>query len=200
VRSLVELRLDRGCRRWITRTLEGPNPGAEIWTHAFPVSEERLEIVVDFFVPGVAPADREKVGRAFARLYERLYDEDVAMMVERQRQLDRRVAPYSASGQELVLGPRRELSLPLECELEGRRYVVAEAAGDLVLYPALCPHQLGPLGHGSLEGGVVRCPWHGYAFDVRTGRCVSGQPHRLPPCPTVAERDDEVVVVRPLPR
>jgi len=26
---------------------------------------------------------------------------------------------------------------------------------------------------------VVTCPWHGYRFDVRSGRCVSGQAFRL---------------------
>ena len=34
---------------------------------------------------------RERVGAAFGDTYEQLYDEDVAMMVERQRQLDMRV-------------------------------------------------------------------------------------------------------------
>jgi nitrite reductase/ring-hydroxylating ferredoxin subunit len=25
-----------------------------------------------------------------------------------------------------------------------------------------CPHQGGPLGEGSIENGLLRCPWHGY--------------------------------------
>lgn len=34
-----------------------------------------------------------------------------------------------------------------------------------------CPHRGGPLAEGSLdEEGVVICPWHGYSFDVRTGK------------------------------
>jgi hypothetical protein len=88
---VIELRLDRSLRRWITRTLAGPNQGAEIWTHAFAVEPRRTDIVVDFFVPDVAPEAREKVGQGFTNLYEQLYDEDVAMMTERQRQLDRRI-------------------------------------------------------------------------------------------------------------
>jgi nitrite reductase/ring-hydroxylating ferredoxin subunit len=24
-----------------------------------------------------------------------------------------------------------------------------------------CPHQGGPLGEGSIENGLLRCPWHG---------------------------------------
>ncbi len=25
-----------------------------------------------------------------------------------------------------------------------------------------CPHQGGPLGEGSIENGLLRCPWHGW--------------------------------------
>ena len=39
----------------------------------------------------------------------------------------------------------------------------------------LCPHQGGPLGKGRLCGEVLTCPWHGWQFDVTTGR------HRLSP-------------------
>jgi pyruvate oxidase len=28
-----------------------------------------------------------------------------------------------------------------------------------------CPHQGGPLGEGSIEKGLLRCPWHGWDFD-----------------------------------
>jgi phenylpropionate dioxygenase-like ring-hydroxylating dioxygenase large terminal subunit len=28
----------------------------------------------------------------------------------------------------------------------------------------------GPLANGRLDGHVVACPWHGWTFDVRTGR------------------------------
>jgi len=28
-----------------------------------------------------------------------------------------------------------------------------------------CPHQGGPLGEGSIENGVLRCPWHGWDFN-----------------------------------
>jgi pyruvate oxidase len=27
-----------------------------------------------------------------------------------------------------------------------------------------CPHQGGPLGEGTIEGGLLRCPWHGYDY------------------------------------
>ena len=32
-----------------------------------------------------------------------------------------------------------------------------------------CPHQGGPLGEGSIENGMLRCPWHGWDFHPCTG-------------------------------
>jgi nitrite reductase (NADH) small subunit len=36
---------------------------------------------------------------------------------------------------------------------------------------ATCPHEDGPLSEGWLEGGTVVCPWHGFDFDLASGRC-----------------------------
>jgi len=46
-------------------------------------------------------------------------------------------------------------------------------AGDGRFYAtgATCPHEDGPLSEGWLEGGTVVCPWHGFDFDLATGRC-----------------------------
>ncbi len=189
--SVIELRLERACRRWITRNLEGPNAGAEIWTHAFAVGARRVDIVVDFFVPGVEVSARDKVGAAYAKLYARLYDEDVAMMVQRQQHLDARVAA-GGDPQEIDLGRREALRLPLTLTAAGRAWIVNEVDDDLVVYPALCPHQLGPLEGQALERGIVTCPWHGYRFDVRSGACVSGQSCRFTQQPTLREADGQV--------
>jgi nitrite reductase (NADH) small subunit len=37
---------------------------------------------------------------------------------------------------------------------------------------ALCPHEDGPLSEGWLEGTAAVCPWHGFDFDLETGRCL----------------------------
>jgi nitrite reductase/ring-hydroxylating ferredoxin subunit len=199
--SIIELLLDRRCHRWITRNLEGPNAGAEIWTHVFALAPvagaERIEIVVDFFVPDVPEAGRARVGQAYALLYATLYDEDVAMMVERQAQLDRRVEGSRPDERRLALGPREVLDLPLRCTVAGRDYVVAEDTGSLVAYPAICPHALGPLARGALGQGVVTCPWHGYRFDVRSGECLSGHSCRLSRLPVISEESGTVVLTIP---
>jgi nitrite reductase/ring-hydroxylating ferredoxin subunit len=37
----------------------------------------------------------------------------------------------------------------------------------------VCPHRGAFIGSGPLEGTVVTCPWHGWAFDVVTGECLT---------------------------
>jgi pyruvate oxidase len=54
--------------------------------------------------------------------------------------------------------------------LAGHRSLALTRVGDR--YGALdnkCPHQGGPLGEGSIEKGLLRCPWHGYDYDPLTG-------------------------------
>jgi nitrite reductase/ring-hydroxylating ferredoxin subunit len=192
-RLMLELRLDRDCRRWITRTLEGANAGSEVWTHAFAVAPRRTDIVVDFFVPGIDATVRDRVGAAFSDTYERLYDEDVAMMVERQRQLDTRIDTERPDAA-VCLGPVDELVLPLRAELAGRAYFVTRSGGELIAHVARCPHQLGPL--KAAVDGTVACPWHGYRFDARSGDCLTGQACRLPAAPKVTVRDGRVWLER----
>ncbi len=60
---------------------------------------------------------------------------------------------------------------------------------------AICPHQKADLGEGILsglteanqpgscfryvrEGEILRCPWHGFSFDMTTGACLTA-PYQL---------------------
>ncbi len=199
----IELRLDRDCRRWITRNLDGPTQGAEIWTHAFQVSERETDIVVDFFVPGT-PADQvESVGDFYKAVYHRLYDEDVSMMVERQKQLDLNAERASKAAEAITLGPLREVRerLPITVEQGGMPYRVIELDGRLTAYSLVCPHSLGPLDAAEVVEGTVECPWHGYRFDVRSGEPVGSHKCRLARAPEVRVNDDSsAVTVEPLAR
>ena len=182
--SVLELRLDESNRRWITRNLEGPNVGAEIWTHVFVVEPRQLDLVIDFFVPGVAREARDKVGLAYARAYETLYDEDVLMMTQRQAGIDRRLDAVVAD--KLVIDAPGPDQLPYEVELAGRSFLLNQHAGEWVVYPALCPHQLGPMTGQINAEGVIYCPWHGYGFDIATGACTTGARCQFGQRPTVS--------------
>ena len=59
-----------------------------------------------------------------------------------------------------------------------------------------CPHQGGPLGEGSIEKGLLRCPWHGYDYDPLTGIPPAGFSD-APACFPVEVRDDGVYVAVP---
>lgn len=62
----------------------------------------------------------------------------------------------------------------------GRMVAVANVEGVLHALDGLCPHQGGPLGTGRLCGTVLTCPWHGWQFDVTTGRHLSSATVRQP--------------------
>jgi len=59
-----------------------------------------------------------------------------------------------------------------------------------------CPHQGGPLGEGSIEGGLLRCPWHGWDFDPLTGKPPGGFDDGVETFPVEA-REDGVYVAFP---
>lgn len=181
--SILELALDRSCRRWITRNLEGPSKGAEIWTHVFVTGPQLMDLVIDYFVPGVPEADREKVGRVYAAAYERLYDEDVWMMTERQRRLDERLDSVEREANVRIPLPSE---FPAAFSMAGRDFQLHQLDGAWVVYPAACPHQLGPL-DPMQEDGTVHCPWHGYRFDVQSGECLTGSSCRFGQRPRVLE-------------
>lgn len=52
----------------------------------------------------------------------------------------------------------------------GRILAVFRADGLPYVLDGLCCHQGGPLGKAPLCGFVATCPWHGWQYDVRTGR------------------------------
>ena len=76
----------------------------------------------------------------------------------------------------------------------GHRSLALTRVGDD--YGALdnkCPHQGGPLGEGSIEKGLLRCPWHGYDYDPLTGTPPPGFSD-APACFPLEVREDGVYV------
>jgi thiamine pyrophosphate-dependent acetolactate synthase large subunit-like protein/nitrite reductase/ring-hydroxylating ferredoxin subunit len=78
--------------------------------------------------------------------------------------------------------------------LAGDRTLALTRVGDR--YGALdnhCPHQGGPLGEGSIEKGLLRCPWHGYDYDPLTGTPPPGF-RDAPACFPIEVRGDGIYV------
>ncbi|MYC96189.1 MAG: Rieske (2Fe-2S) protein [Caldilineaceae bacterium SB0661_bin_32] len=79
-------------------------------------------------------------------------------------------------------------------EVRSRSIGVFNVHGEYYALRSLCPHQGAPLCRGAItgtarstapgeiiwerEGQILRCPWHGWEFDIATGRSVFN-PHRL---------------------
>lgn len=59
----------------------------------------------------------------------------------------------------------------LEVVLGDSVVAVANVDGTIHAVDNVCPHAGGPLGDGEMDGHDVICPYHGWAFDVRTGGC-----------------------------
>lgn len=78
-------------------------------------------------------------------------------------------------------------------EAEQRSVGVFNVAGSFYALRNTCPHQAAPLCLGSIkgmtmpskpgeyewgrDGEILRCPWHGWEFDILTGRSIFN-PHR----------------------
>lgn len=95
---------------------------------------------------------------------------------------------YVCLADELPPGSRKIIAI-------GRRSVgVFNLHGEYFALLNVCPHQLAPLCEGQVcgysppsavgefryerEGEIVRCPWHGWEFDIKTGRSIFN-PHKV---------------------
>ncbi|MGH3883690.1 MAG: thiamine pyrophosphate-binding protein, partial [Pseudonocardiaceae bacterium] len=58
--------------------------------------------------------------------------------------------------------------------VDGRTVALSRCGATLGALENRCPHQGGPLGEGSIEKGLLRCPWHGYDYDPLTGKPPAG--------------------------
>jgi hypothetical protein len=135
-----------------SRTVAGRGAGTDIVTHLEPQGPGATRVAVELLAPDVSADRAERIDADFVRLYTRLWDQDEAMMIRRQALLDGR----------LVHGTR-----------------VVEVDGVRLRHGTVCPHLGGPLEDAPVADGCITCPWHGYRFDVRTGRNADGRGLRL---------------------
>ena len=80
-----------------------------------------------------------------------------------------------------------------EFQLDGHTVAVANVDGAFYAIDNTCLHRGGPLGQGLLHGKIVTCPWHGWEYDVTTGK-VGTNPTVGVSCYRTEVRGDDVFV------
>lgn len=80
-----------------------------------------------------------------------------------------------------------------ECAVGAAVIALANVGGKFHAISNTCLHRGGPLGQGSLDGGVVTCPWHGWQFNVATGKTVQNANFGVD-CFPVEVRGEEIFV------
>ncbi len=80
-----------------------------------------------------------------------------------------------------------------EFQVEGKTIAIANVAGKFHGISNTCLHRGGPLGQGTLQGTVVTCPWHGWSFDVTSGKVSHNEAVGVA-CYAVEIRGDDIFV------
>ena len=59
---------------------------------------------------------------------------------------------------------------PVLVEIAGRRVALVRTADAVHAVAESCPHAGGPLSEGTVTDGALTCPYHGWVWDLATGR------------------------------
>ena len=76
-----------------------------------------------------------------------------------------------------------------------RTICIANVNGTLSAMDNVCLHRGGPLGQGMIEGGKVVCPWHGWAWDPKTGEASQNPIVKVTVYPLKIENSDVLVEI-----
>lgn len=96
-------------------------------------------------------------------------------------------------------------------DISGRSIGVFKVDGQIYAVRNVCPHKQAPLCRGTiegtmlptsrpgelefgLEGKILKCPWHGWEFDISTGECLFGVSGRRVKTYPVEVKGDQVYV------
>lgn len=80
-----------------------------------------------------------------------------------------------------------------QVQVAGKAIALANVQGKFYAISDVCLHKGGPLGQGELHATTVTCPWHGWTYDVTTGK-VTQNPNLGVACYATEVRGDEVFV------
>ena len=176
-------------------TEAGPGAPSEIRVALTPRGPHETGVHVEYHVAESDPARLAMIGRGFVAIYERLRDEDGAMMVAREAALAPRQRTPAPAMLDLGDDVAVLAALPLDFDFGPGRFRLIEHGGTLLAHSRTCPHWLGPLAAPPDADGCLTCPWHGYRFDARTGRSTDGRGLRLSPAPRIEVRVGRIVAV-----
>ncbi len=96
------------------------------------------------------------------------------------------------------IGTRAEMPRPGEAREfnAGSKVIcVANVDGEFSAMDNVCLHRGGPLGTGVVMDGKVICPWHGWAWNPKTGEAAHNPQARMQVYPLKLEGDDVLVQV-----
>ncbi len=96
------------------------------------------------------------------------------------------------------LGTRAEMpaeNKAKEFSVGGKMVCVANVGGVISAIDNVCLHRGGPLGTGVVLDGKVVCPWHGWAFDPRTGAVAHNPELKTTTYPLKFEGDDVLIEI-----
>lgn len=80
-----------------------------------------------------------------------------------------------------------------ELQIDGKVFALANVDGQFYAINNTCLHRGGPLGQGVMEGKNVTCPWHGWEYDVTTGKACMNESVGVE-CYAVEVRGDDLFV------
>ncbi len=58
----------------------------------------------------------------------------------------------------------------IEAIIEGNILAIVQIDGKIYAIDGICAHQGGPLAKGEVSGCILTCPWHGWQYDLPTGK------------------------------
>ena len=97
-----------------------------------------------------------------------------------------------------AIAKRREVhdGFRRQIRIEDKEVLLIQHEGQRYALEALCPHAAYPMTEGKIIGSDIRCPMHGYLFDLNSGACTyfTEGPCRGLQRYEVAEQGDEVGV------
>jgi len=93
-----------------------------------------------------------------------------------------------ARTEEVPVGGRKRI------EINGQRISIFNIASEYFAICDTCPHKgTAPLIRGKLDGLGIKCPNHGYRFDLKTGKCNIDSVFNTKVFPIIVE-DDKILI------